>query len=78
MISFPLKQAEGVELFHFINKRYEHPPIIITSKKAPTEWLETIGDKILATALLDRLLYKCRVISMSETSRFIYLAHDNK
>ena len=65
---FPLKQAEGVEFFHFINKLYEHTPIIITSNKAPTEWSETIEDEVLTTALLDRLLYKCQVISLSGIS----------
>jgi DNA replication protein DnaC len=42
--------------------------LIITTNKSPTEWAETLDDEVLASALLDRLLYKCEVIKLSGAS----------
>lgn len=42
--------------------------MIITTNKSPTEWAETLDDEVLASALLDRLLYKCEVIKLSGAS----------
>ena len=33
-----------------------------------TEWVETLNDEILASALLDRLLYRCEVIKFTGSS----------
>ena len=41
---------------------------IITTNKSPKEWAEMLGDEVLATALLDRLLYKCEVIKLTGKS----------
>lgn len=32
------------------------------------EWAETLDDEVVATALLDRLLYKCEVVKLEGTS----------
>ncbi len=37
-------------------------PFIITTNKNPAEWASMLGDEVLATALLDRLLFQCEVI----------------
>ena len=47
---------------------HEHTSIIITTNKAPTEWAQTLDDEVLASALLDRLLYRCEVINLKGTS----------
>lgn len=47
---------------------HEKVSLIITTNKAPTEWAETLDDEVLASALLDRLLYKCEVIKLSGAS----------
>ena len=59
---FPVKREEATAFFNLINTLHEKTSIIITTNKAPTEWVETLNDEILASALLDRLLYRCEVI----------------
>lgn len=42
--------------------------IIIATNKSPKQWAETLNDEVLATALLDRILYQCEVAKLSEAS----------
>jgi DNA replication protein DnaC len=65
---FPVEKTEAVNLFNFINHLYEKTSFIITTNKKPADWAEILGDEVLATALLDRLLYKCEVISLTGKS----------
>lgn len=65
---FPVEKPQAVALFNFINQLYEKTSFIITTNKKPTEWAQMLGDEVLATALLDRLLYQCEVISLSGKS----------
>lgn len=41
---------------------------VMKGYKAPTEWVSILQDEVLATALLDRLLYRCDVVKLSGTS----------
>ena len=59
---------EATAFFNLINTLHEKTSIIITTNKAPTEWVETLNDEILASALLDRLLYRCEVIKFTGSS----------
>ena len=54
--------------FHFINALHERTSFVITTNKSPKEWAETIGDEVITTALLDRLLYRCEIIKLSGES----------
>lgn len=65
---FPVEKSEAITLFNFINHLYEKTSFIITTNKKPAEWAQMLGDEVLATALLDRLLYRCEVISLSGKS----------
>lgn len=65
---FPVKKEDAVGFFNLINQLHERTSVIITTNKAPTEWAETLNDTVLATALLDRLLYRCEVIKLSGIS----------
>jgi DNA replication protein DnaC len=65
---FPVEKPQAVSLFNFVNQLYEKTSFIITTNKKPTEWAQMLGDEVLATALLDRLLYQCEVISLSGKS----------
>jgi DNA replication protein DnaC len=47
---------------------YEKGPIILTSNTSFAEWGKLLGDEVLATALLDRLLHHVEVISVSGKS----------
>ena len=64
----PMKKEEAVAFFNLINTLHEKTSIIITTNKAPTEWVEILQDEVLATALLDRLLYRCDVVKLTGSS----------
>ena len=66
MIAIARQDANA--FFHFINALYERTSFIITTNKSPKEWAETIGDEVITTALLDRLLYRCEIIKLSGES----------
>lgn len=68
IMMFPVEKTDAVGLFNFINHLYEKTSFIITTNKKPAEWAEILGDEVLATALLDRLLYRCEVINLTGKS----------
>lgn len=55
-------------MFNFINQVYENTCFIITTNKMATDWAKMLDDEVLATALLDRLLFRCEVINLSGKS----------
>lgn len=65
---FPIEKNHAVSLFNFINQLYEKTSFIITTNKMPTEWATMLNDEVLATALLDRLLYHCEIINLNGKS----------
>ncbi len=65
---FPVEKKQAVALFAFINQVYENTSFIITTNKMPAEWATMLDDEVLATALLDRFLYKCEIINLSGKS----------
>lgn len=64
----PMKKEEAVSFFNLINALHEKTSVIITTNKAPTEWVEVLQDEVLATALLDRILFHCDVVKLSGSS----------
>lgn len=65
---FPVEKSQSVSFFNFINQIYENTSFIITTNKAPAEWAKLLDDEVLATALLDRILYHCELINLSGKS----------
>jgi DNA replication protein DnaC len=65
IMMFPLDKGTAISLFNFINMLYESTAFIITTNKAPMQWAQLLDDEVLASALLDRLLYRCEVINLS-------------
>lgn len=65
---FPVDKSQAVSLFNFINQLYENTAFIITTNKMPAEWAKLLDDEVLATALLDRLLFQCEVINLTGKS----------
>jgi DNA replication protein DnaC len=55
-------------LFQLVARRYERGSIILTSNKAFSERAAITGDEVLATAILDRLLHHCDVLSINGPS----------
>lgn len=66
MISIARNEANL--FFHFINALHEKTSFIITTNKSPKQWAETLGDEVITTAILDRLLYRCEIIKLSGES----------
>jgi exonuclease III len=65
---FPVEKSVANALFNFVNQIYERTCFIITTNKSPSEWSKMLDDEVLATALLDRLLYHCDIINLSGKS----------
>jgi DNA replication protein DnaC len=65
---FPVEKNQAVALFNFVNQVYESTSFIITTNKMPADWAKMLDDEVLATALLDRFLYKCEIINLSGKS----------
>ena len=65
---FPMKKNEAVAFFNLIDHLHEKCSVIITTNKSPKQWAETLEDEVLATALLDRLLYRCEVLKLDGNS----------
>ncbi len=48
--------------------RYERGPILLTSNTSFAEWGALLGDDVLASALLDRLLHHAEVVTINGRS----------
>lgn len=64
----PINSTEGNLFFQLISELQEQASIIITTNKGFEEWTEFLNDAALATAILDRLSYRCDRIKMSGKS----------
>ena len=64
-----LDRQEASLLFRLVNYRYGRGSILITTNKSVKDWPENpAGDDVMATALLDRLLHRCHVLSIKGRS----------
>ena len=68
IMMFSLNKQQAVALFNFINNLHERASFIVTTNKSPEEWVKLLDDEVIATAILDRLLYHCEVIKLEEKS----------
>ena len=63
-----LTTEQAHHFFELVAARYEHGSIILTSNTSFTSWGTLLGDEVLATALLDRLLHHAEVIAINGRS----------
>ena len=68
IMMFALEKKQAVQLFNFVNHLHERASIIVTTNKSPQEWVTMRDDEVIATALLDRILYRCEVVRLSGKS----------
>lgn len=61
----PVTRAEANLFFTFVSAMHEKTSLIITSNKGFSEWAGFLGDEVITTALLDRLVFKCEIFNMS-------------
>lgn len=63
-----LTPDQARHFFELVTARYEHGSIILTSNTSFAQWGNLLGDEVLATALLDRLLHHAEVIPINGRS----------
>ena len=63
-----LTLGQAHHFFELVTARYEHGSILLTSHTGFSDWGSLLGDEVLATALLDRLLHHAEVIAINGRS----------
>ncbi len=64
----PLNREESNLFFQLVSYRYEKSSTIFTSDKSFSEWGEVMGDQVIASAILDRILHHCTVLNIKGES----------
>lgn len=57
-----IDKEEANLFFQLISKLDEKIAMILTTNKTFGEWTEFLGDQALATAILDRLSFRCEIL----------------
>ncbi len=68
---FGLKQLPPTgpdDIYDVIDGRYERRSIVLTSNRAPDEWVQILGNPLLANAAMDRLLDRAQVVTITGKS----------
>lgn len=68
IMMFPMEKKQAVSLFNLVDHLHQNASMIVTTNKSPDEWVKVLDDEVLATAILDRLLYKCEIVKLSGKS----------
>jgi DNA replication protein DnaC len=63
-----LTAEQAHALFELVTARYEKGAILLTSNTSFAEWGALLGNEVLASALLDRLLHHAEVLAISGAS----------
>ena len=63
-----LNASQAQQLFALLAARYEQKATLITSNLNFAEWGGLLGDEVLATALLDRLLHHAEIVTINGRS----------
>ena len=64
----PVSRDVAVLFFQLINARHEQASTVLTSNKGFEEWGAVLGDDVMATALIDRLLHHCHIVNIRGNS----------
>ena len=64
----PIERKEANLFFNLISEMYEKASVIVTSNKGVDSWAEMMGDDIMTSALLDRLLHKAKIFNLNGES----------
>ena len=59
----PVSKAAGNLLFSFVC--YENKSLVLTSNKGFDDWADFLGNTVIATAILDRLIFKCEIFNLT-------------
>jgi DNA replication protein DnaC len=64
----PIDRLGANLFFQLVSRRYEKGAILITSNQSLTAWGEVFGDRVIATAILDRLLHHSTIVNIKGES----------
>ena len=64
----PMNRTEASLFFRLVTRRYEKASLILTSNKGFADWGEVLGDPVMATAILDRLLHHATTVNIKGES----------
>jgi DNA replication protein DnaC len=64
----PITRNQANKFFALVSDIYERASIIVTTNKEIPEWVEVMGDPVLTTAILDRILHHARCFSLKGES----------
>ena len=64
----PIDRAGVNFFFELISRRYERGPMILTSNQSFGSWGDVLGDRVIATAILDRVLHHAITINIRGNS----------
>ena len=64
----PIDRAGANLFFQLISRRYERGPMILTSNQSFGSWGDVFGDRVIATAILDRVLHHAITINIRGNS----------
>jgi len=64
----PIEKREANLFFNLVSELYEKASIIITSNKGFDDWAEMMGDDIMTSAMLDRLLHHSKIFNLNGKS----------
>ena len=64
----PIEKREANLFFNLVSELYEKASVIITSNKGFDDWAEMMGDEIMTSAMLDRLLHHARIFNLNGKS----------
>lgn len=60
----PIRKEQANNFFNLVSELYEKTSVIFTTNKEIGQWAEVMGDPILTTALLDRILHHSKCFSL--------------
>ena len=60
----PIDRQAATLFFQLISRRYERGPMILTSNQSFGSWGDVFGDRVIASAILDRILHHATTISI--------------
>jgi len=60
----PIRREQANGFFNLVSEMYEKTSMIFTTNKEIGQWAEVMGDPVLTTALLDRILHHSKCFSL--------------
>jgi DNA replication protein DnaC len=64
----PIDRLGANLFFQLISRRYERGPMVLTSNQSFGSWGDVFGDRVIATAILDRLLHHAVTLNIRGNS----------